>query len=307
MSQAPGNGASPVADLSFEFFPPKSEAQDAALAATVAQLRQLRPSYVSVTYGAGGSSQQRSLGTVERIHQQGVPVAAHLTCAGASAASLGETIGWFRARGIARFVALRGDSPGGMSEPYVPHSDGYSDTAHLVAALKRAGAEDVAVSAYPERHPQSPDWVHEIAVLKRKVEAGADRAITQFFFDNDSFEAYVERVRAAGIDVPIVPGIIPIHRFTAIRDFASRCGASIPQRLSARFDGLEADGDEHVAAAIEVATAQIADLLRRGVSAFHLYTLNRGDLTSAVCRAAGLAPAQNAVDGRGGDAASVAA
>jgi methylenetetrahydrofolate reductase (NADPH) len=275
-------------EISFEFFPPKNEAQSATLDSTVERLSRLQPRYVSVTYGAGGTSQERSLGTVKRMHERGLATAAHITCAGASADSIGETIGWFRALGIARFVALRGDPPGGLSEPYHPHPSGYRDTAELVAALKRAGAVEVSVSAYPERHPQSPDWETEIAVLERKVDAGADRAITQFFFDNDLYDAYRERVRRAGISIPIVPGIMPIHRFASVRDFSARCGATIPDTLARRFDGLPPDGDAHADVAAGLASEQIADLVARGVDAFHIYTLNRAELTEAVCRTLGV-------------------
>ncbi len=275
-------------EISFEFFPPKTETQAASLDGTVRRLARFRPRYVSVTYGAGGTSQERSLGTVRRMHEFGLATAAHITCAGAPRDSLEETIGWFRKLGIERFVALRGDPPGGLSEPYAPHPSGFRDTADLVAALKRAGAAEVSVSAYPERHPHSPDWETEIEVLKRKVDAGADRAITQFFFDNDSFDAYRERVRRAGIDIPLVPGIMPIHRFTAVRDFARRCGATIPERLARRFDGLGADSETHGLVAAAVASEQIADLVARGVEALHIYTLNRAELTEAICRVLGV-------------------
>ena len=176
--------------ISFEFFPPKSDAQAELLDETVARLRRFRPNYVSVTYGAGGTSQERSLGTVRRMHESGLATAAHLTCAGATRDALAHTIGLFREVGIERFVALRGDPPGGLTVPYEPHPLGYRDTAQLVETLKLAGATEVSVSAYPERHPQSADWDAEIGALKRKVDAGADRAITQFFYDNDLFERY---------------------------------------------------------------------------------------------------------------------
>jgi methylenetetrahydrofolate reductase (NADPH) len=286
--------------ISFEFFPPKSEAQEAVLEDTLPRLARFGPSYVSVTYGAGGTSQQRSLGTVRRMLEHGLKTAAHITCAGASSTAIGETVERFRSMGVERFVALRGDPPGGLSEPYCPHPSGYRDTAELVAALKHAGATEVSVSAYPERHPQSPDWETEIAVLKRKVDAGADRAITQFFFDNELFEAYVDRVRRAGIGIPIVPGIMPIHRFASIRDFASRCGASIPASLSAKFDGLDPEGESHRLAASTLGITQMADLIERGVDAFHIYTLNRADLAEAICQALGGSSA-------GGEAAACAA
>jgi len=276
--------------LSFEFFPPKTEAQAATLDDSVRRLSRYRPRYVSVTYGAGGSSQERSLGTVKRMREHGLSTAAHITCAGASHAAIDETIGWFREIGIERFVALRGDPPGGLSVPYEPHPDGFRDTAELVCALKRAGATEVSVAAYPERHPQSPDWDTEIEALKRKVDAGADRAITQFFFDNDHYESYRERVSAAGIGIPIVPGIMPVHRFPAVRDFAGRCGASIPQSMARRFDGVATDSETHGEIATAIASEQIADLTSRGVEAFHIYTLNRAELTEAICSVVGVEP-----------------
>ena len=178
--------------LSFEFFPPKSDEQAAALDETVGRLSRFRPTYVSVTYGAGGTSQDRSLGTVRRMHELGLATAAHLTCAASTRDALAHTIGLFREIGIERFVALRGDPPGGLTIPYEPHPLGYRDTSQLVETLKLAGATEVSVSAYPEKHPQSADWDAEIGALRRKVDAGADRAITQFFYDNDLFERYVE-------------------------------------------------------------------------------------------------------------------
>jgi methylenetetrahydrofolate reductase (NADPH) len=274
--------------VSFEFFPPKTEAQAATLAETVERLARFRPRYVSVTYGAGGSDQERSCGTVLQMRDRGLNTAAHVTCAGASRQALSHVFAWFLKQRITRFVALRGDPPGGLSQPYVQHPAGYQDTADLVRALKRAGATEVSVSAYPERHPQSPDWDTEIDVLKRKVDAGADRAITQFFFSNDMFEAYLERVRSAGISIPIVPGIMPIHRFTSVCRFANSCGASIPDSLARRFDGLEADSETHGLVASAVAVEQMSDLMRRGVDAFHIYTLNRAELSEAVCRVFGI-------------------
>ena len=185
-----------------------------------------------------------------------------------------------------RFVAIR---PAGLTVPYEPHPLGYRDTAQLVETLKLAGATEVSVSAYPEKHPQSADWDAEIGTLKRKVDAGADRAITQFFFDNDLFDRYVDRVRSAGISIPIVPGIMPIHRFPAICNFASRCGATIPDTLARRFEGLDPDEETHAFVAAEVAAEQMADLVARGVEAFHIYTLNRAELSEAVCTVLGVA------------------
>jgi methylenetetrahydrofolate reductase (NADPH) len=289
MSSSSGHArGSRVPSVSFEFFPPKTDAQAALLDGTVDRLSRFRPSYVSVTYGAGGTSQERSLGTVRRMLARGLATAAHVTCVGASRESLATTISWFRDIGVSRYVALRGDPPGGLSEPYAAHPAGYRDTAELVGALKRAGAVEVSVSAYPERHPQSPDWETEIACLKRKVDEGADRAITQFFFDNDHFESYLERVRRAGIAIPIVPGIMPIHRLSAVRDFAARCGTTISPKLARRFDGLDGEPETHALVAAAVVSEQMADLVARGVEAFHIYTLNRPELTEAACRVMGI-------------------
>jgi methylenetetrahydrofolate reductase (NADPH) len=280
--------------VSFEFFPPKSDEQAAALDVTVARLSRFKPGYVSVTYGAGGTSQDRSLGTVRRLHESGLATAAHLTCAASTRDALAHTIGLFREVGIERFVALRGDPPGGLTVPYEPHPLGYRDTAQLVETLKLAGATEVSVSAYPEKHPQSADWDAEIGALKRKVDAGADRAITQFFFDNDLFERYLERVRCAGLFIPVVPGIMPIHRFASICTFAGRCGTTIPASLARRFDGLDPEKETHGLVAAAVVAEQMTDLVARGVDAFHIYTLNRAELTEAVCRALGLAPEEGA-------------
>ncbi len=282
------NGAKAPPAISFEFFPPKNDAQTAMLNESVARLTRFRPRYISVTYGAGGSDQLRSCGTVRHMLDRRLATAAHVTCAGASREALAHVIAWFRKQGVKRFVALRGDPPGGLSEPYTQHPMGYQDTADLVHALKHAGATDVSVSAYPERHPQSPDWETEIEVLKRKVDAGADRAITQFFFDNDVYEAYLERVRRAGISVPVVPGIMPIHRFPSVCNFAGRCGATIPASLARRFEGLEPDSATHGLVAAAVAAEQMSDLMARGVDAFHIYTLNRWELPEAICRVCGI-------------------
>lgn len=288
MSAAALSAAKAPPAVSFEFFPPKTQAQAAMLEETVMRLARFRPCYVSVTYGAGGTEQARSLGTVRQMLDSGLKTAAHMTCAGASRESLLETASWFRAQGVEHFVTLRGDPPGGLSEPYRPHPSGFHDTADLVAAVKRAGAREVSVAAYPERHPQSPDWAHELDVLKRKVDAGADRAITQFFFDNDLFESYLERVRRAGITIPVVPGIMPIHRFASVCSFANRCGATIPDDLARRFDGLDPNSETHALVSAAVAAEQMSDLMARGVDAFHIYTLNRWALSEAVCRVSGL-------------------
>ena len=271
--------------LSFEVFPPKNDAQADQISEVAVSLEPFKPAFISVTYGAGGSTRERSVATVHRLAREtSVPLAAHLTCVGASCRALDAVIDDFRSYGVERFVVLRGDSPDGVGAAYRPHPQGFQDTSDLVRHLKTTGASDISVSAYPERHPDSPDWDADIDTLKRKVDAGADRAITQFFFDNDLYESYVERVRAAGLSVPIVPGILPIHNINAVRDFAARCGASVPEAVRSRFDGLDPNTIEHRRAAVELAQEQIQDLLARGVGALHFYTLNRDTLVVPLCR-----------------------
>ena len=274
-------------EISFEMFPPKADGPAERLMRTVTRLATLNPDFFTLTYGAGGSSKLRSLRTIAQMCASvDEPVAAHLTCVGASRAELRETVREFLDRGVSRFVALRGDPPTGVGTRYEPHPDGYADTAELVADLRTLGATDVSVSAYPERHPDSPDWDHEIAVLKRKADAGADRAVTQFFFDNDDFERFRDRVEAAGITIPVVPGILPIHNIRKVRQFAAKCGASVPNELLRKFADIEPDTDVHKSTAIRFAKEQIGDLLNRDVRHFHIYTMNEADLTEAVCLAA---------------------
>lgn len=271
--------------LSFEVFPPKNDEQANQIGKVAASLQSFNPAFISVTYGAGGSTRQRSVATVHRlVRETCVPVVAHLTCVGASCQELDGVIDDFRSLGVERFVVLRGDSPDGVGAAYRPHPDGFQDTADLVRHLKATGATDIGVAAYPERHPDSPDWNSDLDALKRKVDAGADRAITQFFFDNNLFESYVGRVRAAGLSIPVVPGILPIHNINAVSKFAARCGASVPQAVLSRFDGLDPNTVEHRRAAVELAQEQIEDLLARGVGAFHFYTLNRDTLVVPLCR-----------------------
>ena len=277
--------------VSFEFFPPKTERMEAALWAAVDRLAPLEPDFVSVTYGAGGSTRARTHATVERLlRETKLKPAAHLTCVAAPRDEIDDVVDAYASLGVGHIVALRGDPVGGVGGVYKPHPDGYRSTADLVTAIRRRGNFEVSVSAYPERHPESPDWETEIAVLKAKVDAGASRAITQFFFDNDLYERYVERVRAAGIGIPIVPGIAPVHSFTAISSFAAKCGASVPDWLAARFGGLEEDARTHELVAASVAAEQVTDLVRRGVRSFHFYTMNRADLVYAICHVLGIRP-----------------
>ncbi len=275
--------------VSFEFFPPKTDEMAARLWDTVTRLEPLKPRFVSVTYGAGGSTRERTARTVQRIlSETGIPAAAHLTCVGATRAEIDAVIREYQAIGIRRFVALRGDPASGVGGAYHPHPGGYENGADLVGGLKAIGDFDITVAAYPEKHPQSPDFATDIEMLKRKVDNGASRAVTQFFFDNDVYERYVERVRRAGIYIPIVPGILPVHNFTQVANFSARCGALVPAWLAERFDGLANDPQTHALVASAVAAEQVLDLVERGVGDFHFYTMNRADLVVAICHMIGI-------------------
>ena len=268
---------------SFEVFPPRTADAAAALGDTVARLAELDPLFVSVTYGAGGSDRHRSFDTIRAVASTGAVVGGHLTCVGQSVDDVETVIERYGALGVGHVVALRGDPPDGAGAPYEPHPGGYHRTADLVAAVKAHGRFEVAVSAYPERHPQSPTFEHDLDVLAEKVDAGADRAITQMFFDNEDFLRYRDRVDRRGIDVTLVPGIFPIHSFAAVSRFAERCGARMASHVAERLAGLDPDSPAHSAAAADVAAEQIAELAWHGVDHTHLYTLNRAALVLDVC------------------------
>jgi methylenetetrahydrofolate reductase (NADPH) len=278
--------------VSFEFFPPKTEAMEETLWKSIERLAPLGPSFVSVTYGAGGSTRERTHATVKRILGETALVpAAHLTCVAATKDEINEVIRGYHGAGVRHIVALRGDPVGGVGEKYAPHPGGYKNGADLVAGIKRLAPEiDVSVSAYPEKHPDSPTVAADIDMLKAKVDAGATRAMTQFFFENDQYLRYLDRVRAAGINVPIVPGILPVQNFKQTRNFAARTGASVPDWLAERFDGLDDDAATRKLIAAAVAAEQVLDLVDRGVTDFHFYTMNRADLVYAVCHLLGLRP-----------------
>ena len=278
----------PDLQLSFEFFPPKTDAMEERFWGSIAKLAPLSPRFVSVTYGAGGSTRERTLRMVRRITTDtGVPAAAHLTCVGATRDEIDEVVRGYAEAGVNKIVALRGDPPEGVGQPFTPHPQGYQNAADLVAGIRRLGNFDISVAAYPEKHPQSADWDADIDNLKRKIDAGADRAITQMFFSNTDFLCYLDRARKAGITAPIVPGIQPIHSFKQISGFAARCGASIPDWLAERFEGLEDDPETHALVAAAVAAEQVTELLDEGVTEFHFYTLNRSNLVLALARLLG--------------------
>jgi methylenetetrahydrofolate reductase (NADPH) len=291
MAQSPARlsrSGSPVS-VSFEFFPPKSEEMERTLWEAIARLAPLEPRFVSVTYGAGGSTRERTHATVARIVKETrLAPAAHLTCVGASREEIDAVIRAYGAAGVRHIVALRGDPPGGLEAPYVAPPNGYQSTADLVGAIKAAGDFEVSVAAYPEKHPQSPTLLHDIETLKRKIDAGADRAITQFFFDNAVYFRFLDLAAAAGITIPIVPGVAPVQNFKQTASFARKAGASVPAWLAERFEGLENDPVARGLVAAAVCAEQVTDLVDRGVTHLHFYTMNRADLVFAICHLIGL-------------------
>ncbi len=277
--------------VSFEFFPPKTPEMEKTLWESIERLAPLAPSFVSVTYGAGGSTRERTHATVKRILAETALVpAAHLTCVAATRAEIDGVIAGYMAAGVRHIVALRGDPVGGVGERYAPHPGGYENAADLVAGIKRQCAAEISVSAYPEKHPDSTTVEADIDMLAAKVDAGATRAMTQFFFDNDLYFRYLDRVRARGIAIPIVPGILPVQNFKQTCAFAQRCGASVPAWLAERFAGLEDDAATRKLIAAAVAAEQVLDLVDQGVTDFHFYTMNRADLVYAVCHLLGFRP-----------------
>ncbi len=279
-------------DVSFEFFPPKDEAMEKTLWDAVTRLAPLNPQFVSVTYGAGGSTRERTHATVKRIlTETALTPAAHLTCVAATRTDIDSIVRNYHDAGVRHLVALRGDPITGAGDKYMPHPDGYENAAALVEGIKRIAPDfEVSVSAYPERHPDSPTLEADIDMLKRKVDNGATRAITQFFFENDLYFRYLDRVRARGIDIPIVPGILPVQNFGAAKNFAARAGATVPNWLAERFAGLDHDPATRKLIAAAVAAEQAIDLLDRGITSFHFYTMNRADLVYAICHLLGLRP-----------------
>ena len=269
-------------EFSFEFFPPRTDTMRERLEQTVRRLDPLCASFVSVTYGAGGTAQAATVDALKDISRcSATPVAAHLTCAGASRDQVDSVARGYLRTGIRHVVALRGDSPPG--EPWRPAADGYAYASDLVAGLRRIGDFEISVAGYPEVHPEARNATTDLDNLKRKIDAGATRVLTQFCFDTDAFLRYLDRARAAGIDAPIAAGILPISNFGRTVEFARRCGASIPQWLSTTFDRLGDDAEMHKLVAASVAVEQCRHLQSAGINHFHFYTLNRYQLTSAIC------------------------
>ena len=277
--------------VSFEFFPPKTPEMEASLWEAISRLTPLAPSFVSVTYGAGGTTRERTHNTVARLlSETTIAPAAHLTCVAATCDQVDEVVRAYHDVGVRHIVALRGDPTAGIGSAYEPHPGGYATSTALIEGIRRIGDFEVSVSAYPEKHPESATLDADIDVLKAKVDAGATRAITQFFFENDHYLRYVDRVRARGINIPVVPGIVPVQNFKQTASFAKKTGASVPQWLADRFDGLDDDPATRRLIAAAVAAEQVLDLVDHGVSDFHFYTMNRADLVYAICHLLGLRP-----------------
>jgi methylenetetrahydrofolate reductase (NADPH) len=285
----PSRDSSRPIGVSFEFFPPKTPEMKTALWSSIERLAPLRPNFVSVTYGAGGSTRERTHNTVARlVGETALKPAAHLTCVGATREEIDEVVRGYWDAGVRHVVALRGDPAGGLGTTYEAHPGGYAQTCDLVAGIKRIGDFEVSVSAYPEKHPEAASFDADLDALQAKVDAGADRAITQFFFDNDVYLRFLDKVEARGIKIPIVPGIVPVQNFKTTANFARKTGASVPDWLAARFEGLEQDVETRKLIAAAVAAEQVLDLVDRGVKEFHFYTMNRADLVFAICHLLGL-------------------
>jgi methylenetetrahydrofolate reductase (NADPH) len=277
--------------VSFEFFPPGNEAMERTLWDSIQRLAPLAPRFVSVTYGADGSTRERTHHVVSRIlRETPLTAAPHLTCVGAPRGEILDVARGYWEAGVRHIVALRGDAPAGLAG-YTPHPEGFAYAADLVRGLRGVGDFDLSVAAYPETHPEAPNADFDLDNLRAKIDAGANRAITQFFFDTDAYLRFRDRCAASGIRAAIVPGILPITRFPQMLRFAKRCGASVPEWLQHRFDGLDDDAETRRMIAASVAIEQVRRLQEHGVNEFHFYTLNRAELTYAICHALGVRPA----------------
>ncbi len=283
------SGASRPLQISFEFSPPRTPEMEETLWKAIRKLEPLCPSFVSVTYGAGGSTRERTHRTVKRINDEtGLKAAAHLTCVSASRDEVDAVIRDYWEAGVRHIVALRGDPPGSLGGAYEPRTDGYANATELTAAITRIAPFEVSVGAYPQLHPESNSAAHDIDVLKAKVDAGASRAISQFFFDIDGFLRFHDQVRAAGITIPIVPGIMPVSNYKALIKMAGPCGITLPPWLAELFEGVDDDPDTRRLIACSIAAEMCAKLEEQGFSEFHFYTLNRADLVYALCRMLGV-------------------
>jgi methylenetetrahydrofolate reductase (NADPH) len=275
--------------ISFEFFPPKTPELEAQLWRAVERLAPLKPTFVSVTYGAGGSTRERTLGVLKRLlAETQLKPAAHLTCVAASRDEVDSVVREYWEAGVRHIVALRGDPPGQLGGAYEPGPESYRHATELTAAISKIAPFEISVAAYPEKHPQSPSILQDIDVLKAKVDAGATRAITQFFLDTGEFYRFVERVRKAGINIPIVPGVMPVTSVKGLKRMAEISCARIPERVASVFEGLDADPETRALVAATMASEMCKELVANGFSELHFYTLNRCELVYAVCRMLGV-------------------
>ncbi|MFB3150548.1 MAG: methylenetetrahydrofolate reductase [NAD(P)H] [Alphaproteobacteria bacterium] len=289
-------------EVSFEFFPPKTEKMEEILWASVKRLEPLGPRFVSVTYGAAGSTRERTHATVARIlRETSLVPAAHLTCVGSSRAEVDEVARGYWQAGVRHIVALRGDPPAG-ADGYEPHPEGYAYAADLVSGLKRVADFEISVAAFPETHPEAASPAADLDNLRRKIDAGASRAITQYFFDAEIYLEFVARARKAGITVPIVPGILPVTNFAQVVKFSAMCGATVPDWLARLFEGLDGDTETRKLVAATVAAEQCRALRAAGVNEFHFYTLNRADLSYAISHILGIRPQEAGPREEGKDA-----
>ena len=284
-----GVGGKPRPKVSFEFSPPKTPEAEETLWQAIRRLEPLAPEFVSVTYGAGGSTRDRTHRTVLRmLNETSLKPAAHLTCVEASRGEVDEVIQGYWDAGIRHIVALRGDPPGKIGGAYQPRADGYANATELTRGIRAVAPFEVSVGLYPQVHPESPSIDHDIDVLKAKVDAGATRAITQFFFDIDGFLRFMDRVRKAGVTIPISPGIMPVSNYKGLKTMAGPIGIALPAWLANLFEGLDKDPETRRLIAASVATEMCARLAEEGYSDFHFYTLNRAELVYAICRVLGV-------------------
>lgn len=278
-------------EVSFEFFPPKTEKMEQTLWASIEKLAPLNPRFVSVTYGAGGSTRERTHSTVKRIvDETSLKPAAHLTCVEATREEIDGVIQDYWDAGIRHIVALRGDPPSGIGEKYVPFEGGYANAAELAAGISKIAPFEISVGCYPEKHPESASYDADLDLLKAKIDGGATRAISQFFVETDNFLRFVDRARSAGIDIPIVPGIMPVGNVAGYLRMSAATGTSVPDWFKERFDGLDDDPETRQLVALSVAAEQVQKLADQGIQQFHLYTLNRAETAFALCHILGVRP-----------------
>ena len=284
-------------NISYEFFPPKTPEMETQLWETVNRLAALSPHFVSVTYGAGGSTRERTHHLVARIARETMmKPAAHLTCVSATQDEIREILTAYWDVGVRHIVALRGDPPTGVGDKFRPAQNGYATSTELVRGIRKIHDFEISVSTYPEGHPESRSIEQDLDALEAKIDAGATRAITQFFFDNDVYFRFLDRARARGVKIPIVPGIMPIRNFKQVAGFAQKAGASVPRWVAERFDGLDDDPQTRALVAAATAVEQVMGLARAGVEEFHFYTNNRADMVFAICHLLGVRPVREKVD-----------